>query len=563
MPAPQTPAVPIHSGLDFRRAVWLLCLLFMTVQVLYILRRPLVMDEFQNAFTAHRFAEQVPYRDFVPYKTVLGYYLQLPMLQVVEGVWRPLLAVKMQMALMTAVVLGWVAVRLRRHFDPRAILIGLGLLLAMSTFLERSGALRLDMVTALAGLVGLTLMLDRRFALAGIATAVSFLLSQKGVYYVVAANFALGTAWLLTERSRRAFREALVFNLAALATLVSYLGFWALTTSLDSVVQATFFSHREIAFGNLYDNKLKYWSQTLRRNPLFYLLALLGLMRLAGARSSLPDRTRQVMLGSFGATLVALCILHRQPWPYFFVILLPTLWVLIVACLHVEFESWAGRTLLRRRLMVAILVAAGFLLPLSRVWTNARRDSGFQRSTLMLVDRLVGPDEGYVAGTELLFERPQKAGRIAWLDLPAARAINETPIYELERLRQDLIEAPAKLVVNNHRIYRLPPILRNHLDRNYTPFWGAVAIYGPALEPGRTTVDILFDGDYEILGGGASISIDGTPRASGDRFRLRSGTHEVDTAVAARLRYIPTGIDDVLDPDYREPQLLFPDVYTY
>ena len=59
-------------------------------------------------------------------------------------------------------------------------------LFAMSTFLERAAELRVDMLTSLAGLVSFVLLLSRRYALAGLACGLSFLISQKGVYFFAA-----------------------------------------------------------------------------------------------------------------------------------------------------------------------------------------------------------------------------------------------------------------------------------------------------------------------------------------------------------------------------------------
>ena len=44
---------------------------YLALQAVYILRLPLVMDEFQGAHTVFRLTARLPYRDFQPYKTVL------------------------------------------------------------------------------------------------------------------------------------------------------------------------------------------------------------------------------------------------------------------------------------------------------------------------------------------------------------------------------------------------------------------------------------------------------------------------------------------------------------
>ncbi len=548
----------------FRRAVVLCCLLFLLLQVLYVSRLPLVMDEFQGARSVRELADRLPYRDFAPYKTVLGYYAQLPVLLAAQRPWRALLAVKLEMALAVSAVLALSALALGRRFDRRAVLWGLGLLLVMSTFAERSAELRVDALTALAGLGSLMLLLGRRPVAAGAICALSFLISQKGVYYLFASNAALGVVWLLVDRTRRRFVDIVGFNLAAVAVLVSYFGFWALVTSGEEVIRATFFSHGDIAFKQLYDNRLKYWSQTLRRNPLFYLLSILGLVRLAGAKLGGVPRPTQITLAVYGATIMGLAILHRQPWPYFFVLVIPTLWLLVVAFFHVESLEWASRPKRYRRLAIAMLVLLGLALPMARIPVVLARSNGYQRANVLLADALLGPDESYLAGTELIFDRRQVVRPLAWLDIPTSRGIADREVWEVEQLRRELAGSSVKLVVNNHRIYRLPRALRNHLSRTYEPWWGSIAIYSPSGDPGQGVLDIRFDGTYELVTAtGAEVVIEGLAVAPGERVSLAAGERTFDSDRPFRLRYVPSGVEDYLDPDHRHSALMFPEVYTY
>ncbi len=99
-PVRQTPAGLITR--HFRWVVLSLCLVHLGVQVVYILRLPLVMDEFAGARAVYRLTEDVPYRDFRPYKTVLGYLLQLPTLLAARDPWTGLMWTKIAMAIINA-----------------------------------------------------------------------------------------------------------------------------------------------------------------------------------------------------------------------------------------------------------------------------------------------------------------------------------------------------------------------------------------------------------------------------------------------------------------------------
>jgi hypothetical protein len=563
-PPPPTPLRGAVPAAAWRAWIAALCLAFLVLQAAYVTRLPLVMDEFQGAATVHRLADGLPYRDFRPYKTVLGYYLQLPVLLAAERPWAALIAVKLEMAVLVALTLAAAALALGRIFDRRAVVLGLGLLLVMSTFAERSAELRVDMLTALAGLVSLVLLLHGRAGWAGAAAGVSFLLSQKGLYFVLAGNAALGAVWLLVDRGRRRTISWLAFNGAAAGLLAVYVGAWSLVSSPPDVLRATFLSHGDIALRQLYDNRLKYWSQTLRRNPLFYGLALAGLYRLLRGRPGSLGQERRLALAAYGGVLAALAVAHRQPWPYFFVLLIPTLWVLVVALLDAELETWREHPPAARRALLAALVALGFLWPATRVAVVAGRSNAYQRSMVELADRILDSGGSYLAGTELIFDRPQSERRLAWLDIPRNRALAELPVHEIEGIRRDLARHPPKLVVNNYRIYGLPRPLRAHLGRTYEPWWGSIAIYSPSVDGGATEVEIAFDGIYELAGSaGAALEVGGRSVVSGDRVELAAGRHAVAGGHPFRLRYVPAGVEDRLDPRFQRSQLFFPDVYVY
>ena len=62
-------------GVSKRRVVLIaagLSLLYFAIQVVYISRLPLVMDEFDGANEAYQLLDLTPYKDYRPYKTVLG-----------------------------------------------------------------------------------------------------------------------------------------------------------------------------------------------------------------------------------------------------------------------------------------------------------------------------------------------------------------------------------------------------------------------------------------------------------------------------------------------------------
>src|SRR5690349_8538621 len=86
----------------FRALVLCLCAGFLLLQARYIWGLPLVMDEFANAGHVVRVTQGVPYRDYLPYKTVGGYYLLAPAIAGFGAIWTAMLAAKLEIAALTA-----------------------------------------------------------------------------------------------------------------------------------------------------------------------------------------------------------------------------------------------------------------------------------------------------------------------------------------------------------------------------------------------------------------------------------------------------------------------------
>ncbi|MFN2443261.1 MAG: hypothetical protein ABR517_11315 [Thermoanaerobaculia bacterium] len=503
-----------------RRFSLLLALLlggYLTVSLAYTVRLPMIMDEFQGARAVLNVGRFVPYRDYPPYKTVLGYYAQLPFLALGGDLWTRMLAVKLAMAAVTAGVLGFVSYRMRRWLDDSSILVSLAMLLSHSTFLERSAEFRVDMLTALPALIGLSAVLSGAAGAAGALTGLSFLISQKGIYYFIAGGAALVVGMIGTHRRRS---EPLIrFSLSAAVVVVAYLAFWGMVAGAAPVLQATFVGPQRVAFDSIYEIHGLAWSQTLQRNPGFYLWALLSLFLILRMRPAGDEPRRFRTLAAYAIALTALVLYHKQPWPYFFVLWLPTLFVLSSAGAHV-----ARRLLPKRawRLVVAILIIGAVLLPLARVPIVLRRDSSVQRRTVLLARQMLEVDHQYLAGVDMVWDRDQPSRDLAWLDLPRLLRFSAAEPSEVRRILNDLRAAPVALIIVNHRLSRLPAPLVSYLRQNFTHWSDCVFVFAPRVKPG--VFELPLEGEYTNESSAAG-EIDGKPIEPGEGRHLAKGRH--------------------------------------
>ncbi len=567
----------------FAWAIALCTLFYLVLQIVYGLRMPLADDEFAGAKAAFRVTEQLPYRDYSPYKTVLGYYIQSLPLRLTDGLWAGILLIRVEMAVINALVLAFAAFRLKRHFRGSAVAFAFGLLVVMSTFVERSWVLRVDMLGSLFGLLSLVFLLERRAGVAGVIAGLGFLVSQKNVYFILAGGAALGTWWLWRlwrrreadpetsagETPGRAFRDLALYSSAVLIMLLAYFGAWSQVGSFEQAVVRV--AERSADVG-LTDRPFvcsrQFWGQTLTRNPGFYGIAGLALVTLVPGVWR-RRRWRDWMLLVYGSGVVALSVWHKQPCPYFFVLLIPTLFVL-TADLFDRLGRWSpgGAGWSPRQQAVAALVyfGLGLLVPLSRLPRTLERDNGFQSHNVALADALLGPDDGYIASLPILYDRRQAVSEFGWLDDIKRRRLHRKSREELLELIARLEQARLKLVIMNYRMEDLPPLLRDYLVYHFAHFWGNVYLYAPYVGVGQSEFPIEFDGLYQVdlKEGPESVLIDGRPVTHGELLRLTRGQHRKESRGSVRLRFMPEDLDPaLLEARYREPRAMFSFSFHY
>lgn len=529
----------------------LLCLGYLALQLVHAARTEFNPDEIQGAIAVHRLQTELPYLDFRPYKTVLGYYLQYPVLRFSDDPWTCLILLRGELAVINTCVLLGASLFLARRYRPEAVCLALLFLVTMSTFLERSSEIRSDMLSAWCGLAGLLLLLDRRFLLAGIACGMSFFISQKGAYYILAGDVALA-GWLISHRTRFALVRSIRFNLAMLGVLLAYLSFWSLLSSPSAVVKAIFFSHQDIAFSRIYEIP-GYWFQTLRRNPFFYLIGFVGLCQMLAALLLRSAGYHRQVLSIYALTLTALCIWHKQPWPYFFVMLIPTAFVVHVTFFQNRIEELSRFRSGRARAGVVACLILAAMIPLARLRVTFRGDNAFQRETFRLIDACLDNHETYVDGMDLCYHRRQTVSPLRWLDrAQLGRLAALTPEGSRDLLKQ-LDEAPVKMVVDNWRIRSLPEPIKDHLFSSYDRLWGNVCVYSPSLPPGSSEITLKFAGAYEIDGPEHEpIWINDKPYVTGDRLTLRPGAIGYGCRSTFRLKLQPAGWEALVEsPEVR------------
>jgi hypothetical protein len=459
------------------------------------------------------------------------------------------------MVCLTGAVLLLGALRLQRIFRPAAVCLAFALTVAMTSLLEWAIEVRLDMLTALFGFVSLILLLERRVALAGAVAGTGFLISQKGAMFALAGGIA-SLGCLATQRERRWLRDVLVYGVCVLVPISSYVLYWSLVASFAKVWGPTFAQTTQLRAmttppsspANLY---LMYWTETLTRNSFFYLCALWSmgsLLALGGSRNP-----RQTMLLFYGGTVGAIMVSVRQPWPYSFVLLVPTVFVLLAELFSHELERPAG--LLHQPVFLVAYGLFGLVLPLSELPIVAQADTGPQRQALELTEALLGPEDRYFAGFQFLYWGDANTHSLSTVDLNSAPPTQSLTSAKVAEILEGLQKEPIRVLLYTFKIDAdVPTPIRKHFCRNYAPFWGNVWIYAPQVRPSDSEVNLLFTDVYTIeMEHPHPVQIDGHSYAPKATLELRRGRHSIATASRLRLKLRAAKVDHLLDPACREP----------
>lgn len=538
---------------------------YVSLQAAYVVRQPLIVDEFAGAWEVYRLGHGVPYRDYTPYKTVLGYTVQGLAAALTNDTWTRLIAIKLQMVAINAAMLAVIGIWLARLYGRRPALMALLVMICSSIFLERSSELRVDMLTAWLGVLSLLALLDRKPAWAGLFLALSFGVSQKAALYAVAADAAFLALLAATSRETRrenaTLKSFLTFNAVFAGGVLLYIVLWSIPSSFGAVVQQMFGAMGAAAGLGIYEIRWWYWRQTLIRDPAMFALAALGLWQLG--RRSIRDRLadREAFLVIYTIVVLAQAAWYPTPWPYFFVIVWPTLLVLHAAAFQAFFAMEVSA---RTRIAAYVaLIAVAVIYPLLRLPVMFSRDNGYQRSSIELADFLVGAGDTYLAAAPLLPHRRQSVARLEWVDAVAITQLRKDPPAVLDGIVAQLERMPPKILIANYRIYGLPPAILVWLEQHYARLAGSVYTYAPLIHPGQRMVPLAYTGRYrvELQQPTVTFQIDGQIRRNGDLLELTKGAHAIASTTGVRLRLLPAGVEQHLDPEFLTEQVFLPNLY--
>ena len=396
----------------------------------------------------------------------------------------------------------------------------------------------------------------RTILAAGMLSGLSFLATQKAVYFNVALGLALvGDAALARNYADGVKRGAWL----VLGWLVPIIVYCLAFGGGDPVPIA-----RNLVFGpvevattgaNAYGNLRFYVRQTVLRNAVLYIFCVVGMFLALLHITKLEERKRIALI--FTIVITGLVFAHNQPWPYVFLMALPfmALWSLA------GFDALTTKAVYRPAAwtVLGIAIAASFARNLAFLQID-------NRSQLELVGRaesLVGPADIYFDGVGMLPNRQEPS--TLWLDrayvLKTLREGQDSQAYRI------FAETPPKTILWSYRMDSVEPVLAPLIRNSYVQVAPNIRVAGQRLLAGeQVRFNVPVAGTYALYSSAGEplqgeVEVNGlllrTPirlAAGGSVVRLLTGPREALLLPARSYRgHFAAGADN---------KQLFADVYN-
>lgn len=470
------------------------CLFYLGCEFLTNHYTMLAVDEFWFAHRIYQYKDALPYLDFAPYKTVLGYYFLLPPLLIDRDILPTLIFTKDIFALANMLILFVSSLWLIHHFSRVSVLISLAILITAEIVLSYSTQIRVDLIGYWFCFFSLLMLMERKYLLAGILIGLGFACTQKTVWYIFASNCALGMYWLTNARRINIIKDILIFNLSCACVIGLYLGFWSWLSDWNTVINSVFHEASAMYRLDWYDATRKlFWRTIILYNPLLFLLWPITLLSLFVTYDQDKNYQSRLFVVTYSIVILLCLIPYKQVFPYYMQVTIPVFFVLYAAFADWLIGLYKSKTIPQYNLALLIALAlyiAGIIalvvalnlptayfficaIPLSLMIylvTAAKDifkiiiitvvffsfvyplallpgkwdflDNKYQQANIQAINTLLKEGGDYVAGIELIYNKTQTIAGLRHLMAPAIQFLYKPDDKLKEVMLASLYEDP-------------------------------------------------------------------------------------------------------------------------
>ncbi|HET6942434.1 MAG TPA: hypothetical protein VFH89_09760 [Sphingomicrobium sp.] len=407
-----------------------------------------------------------------------------------------LLIGRLQTALVGCAILAMIYACARALGEDRLRALAIVLvLLSFSNFIERIFRTIAEPLAVSFAVAALLVVLrsradrPRTVVLAGALSGLSFLATQKAVYFDVALGLALVADAALSRRYVAGFVRVALLVLGWLIPIAAYCLVFGGADPFP-IARSLVFGPVEVASSSIateYGGLRHYVAQTLLRNFPVYLFCFAGMVfELVRIRQIVGGRRIALI---FSMIVTALVFAHNQPWPYVFIMALPfmVLWSLV------PLERLAdNRSYLRLALLV---LSVGIAISFIRNVQYLRIDNNDQLALVERAESMLAPNEVYFDGIGMLPNRPETS--TLWLDRHyVLKTLREKQGSEAYRI---FAEHPPKVLLWSYRMDAIEPVVGPLISGGYVQIAPNLRMAGRRLIRGEpTSFDVPVAGRYVL-----------------------------------------------------------------
>jgi hypothetical protein len=454
-----------------------------------------VMDEFKQGGMAY-YINKGFYEGIIPTKTLLyAYFYQIAHI-LSDDSFQIMLIAREQTALLgclTLCILFFIARNIGR--DRIEALLIICTTLAFSTFIERIFRVRSEPLALFFTMMSLWLVSSKRQAaskifLAGIFSGLSFLTTQKAIYF----NIALGSALIINGLMTSSFKSTTmsIFLLISgwIVSLLLY-SFYFRGVNFYEVIYLILTKPANLAVhgGKFYENLSVFIKNTLIRNSLLYLFGAVGWLFLIHRFRYMEKQERICWI--FSGLITLFVFTHSQPWPYVFIWCIPFI------------ALWSDRSLsffatrYGRKLMAIILIVIA-VLSLFRNMRYVGHSNVIQRNVLNQAQSLLRSQDSYCDGIGMIVNRVH-ANRPWWDKAKLKRILQNMKTGQSKEIEESFLKQP-KVWILTYRTDKLKQILNPYFNDSYLRIFPNVLISGIRV---TSTGDVKFinrwEGEYRLF----------------------------------------------------------------
>ena len=330
----------------------------------------------------------------------------------------------------------------------------------------------------------------RTVLIAGVISGLSFVATQKSVYFNIALGLGLLTDAMLSGRFMDGVRRGGWLVAGWTLTLLAYCLIFGGSDPIP-VAKNLVLGPVEVATvgADPYGGLRHFVLQTLQRNFILYIFCFAG-MALSLVRVRELDQRRRIAL-VFSFVITVLVFAHNQPWPYVFIMALPflALWSLTFL------EYTATRAFYRHLAYAALGIAVATSFVKNVLYLRIHNHD--QLALVARAETLVAPDERYFDGVGMLPNRFEPTP--LWLDKNhLVKTWREGKNSEAYRI---LGNSPTKIILWSYRMDAIYPVVAPVIANSYVKVAPNIRIAGRRLRQGApTTFNVPYAGKYVLYG---------------------------------------------------------------